>query len=159
MRSGSAQNESAPTPPRRQYDACGPEDHNGKPPRSCTNGSDNRSTSATAFEHHSSRLGAPHPQPIKISDLNGLAKFPGQPFRLAKLTACRKCAYLSALSQGVKAESADFIGVLAIPYRSGCFVNARVLREHGASYRQATPAAGQPEVSRVMRKSKVNVLR
>src|SRR4029078_11755613 len=53
--------------------------------------SDNRSTSEAASELHSSRLGALHPRPIKINDLNVLAGFGSRPFRLAKLTACRKC--------------------------------------------------------------------
>jgi hypothetical protein len=118
MRSGPAQNESAPTPPRRQDDACGSEDHDGKPPRSCTNGSDNRSTSAAAFEHHSSRLGAPHPQPMKINDPSGLAKFQSSRSDGRSSPPAVSSGYLSAQSQGVKAESADFIEVLVIPGRA-----------------------------------------
>jgi hypothetical protein len=75
-----------------------------------------------AFERHSSRRGALHPQPYKINDLNGLAGFEGRPFRLAMLTACRKCAYLSAVASGVKAERAgitDVSGVRAVERQDG----------------------------------------
>jgi hypothetical protein len=38
----------------------------------------------------------------KINDLYGLAGFGAKPFRLAKLTACRKCRYLSVCPRSVK---------------------------------------------------------
>ena len=73
--------------------------------------SDNRSTSEAASELHSSRLGALHPQPIKISDLNGLAGFGSRPFRLAKLTACRKSGVCIGAGPECQGERAEIIGV------------------------------------------------
>jgi hypothetical protein len=61
---------------------------------------------------------------MKINDLKGLAKFRSSRSDGRSSPPAVSSGYLSAQSQGVKAESADFIEVLAIRLGSARFVNA-----------------------------------
>lgn len=173
MRPGPAQNESAPTPPRRRDDASRPRGPRRQSAAVMHQSSDNRSTSEAAFEHHSSRLGALHPQPIKIRDLNGLAGFGSSRSDGRRSPPAVSPAYLSAAPQGVKAESAGFIEVFAISRRrASIWITRRPAVAMASRKRPPHPSARQnPAFTRkisafrrvvtrkVMRKAKLNVLR
>src|SRR3954470_25049471 len=90
MRPGPARKTKSRHPPRRWRTLNGPEDHGGIEPRSCTRylTIDRRQRQRLSFI----RRGWSDPSAAeKINDLQGLAGFGAKPFRLAKLTACRKC--------------------------------------------------------------------
>ena len=90
MRPGPARKTKSRHPPRRWRTLEGPEDHSRIEPRSCTR-------NLTIVRRQRQRLsfirrGWSDPSAAeKINDLQGLAGFGAKPFRLAKLTACRKC--------------------------------------------------------------------
>ena len=100
---------------------------------------DYRSTSEAAFERHSSRLGAPRPQPSENNYLNGLAGYRGRPFRLATLTACRSSRYVSAQPRSVKAEDAENTEV------SGLFAAPQTKRRPFGAPRLQFSGIGPPE--------------
>ena len=104
MRPGPARKTKSRHPPRRWRTLDGPEDHGRIEPRSCTR-------NLTIVRRQRQRLsfirrGWSDPSAAeKINDLQGLAGFGAKPFRLAKLTACRKCRVFIGglpLSQGRK---------------------------------------------------------
>src|SRR5215203_4639972 len=103
MRPGPARKTKSRHPPRWRKTLEGPEDHGRIEPRSCTK-------NLTIVRRQRQRLsfirrGWSDPSAAeKINDLQGLAGFGAKPFRLAKLTACRSVAYLSAVRRSVKAE-------------------------------------------------------
>src|SRR5215213_3605314 len=90
MRPGPARKTKSRRPPRWRRTLDGPEDHGRIEPRSCTR-------NLTIVRRQRQRLsfirrGWSDPSAAeKINDLRGLAGSGAKPFRLAKLTACRKC--------------------------------------------------------------------
>src|SRR5258708_31530388 len=93
-------------PPRRRRTLEGPEDHSRIEPRSCTR-------NLTIVRRQRQRLsfirrGWSDPSAAeKINDLQGLAGFGAKPFRLAKLTACRKCRVCIGAVPGCQAGRAE----------------------------------------------------
>ena len=111
MRPGPAQNESAPTLPRRRDDACRPEDHGSKRPRSCTSDLTivRRQRQRLSFFRRGSERSIRSQKDQRSQWFSGISEAGRSDGRSSPPAV--SAAYLSAVSRSVKAERAGNIEV------------------------------------------------